>query len=254
MVNNRKGNYAAKSSEEVHEAPMSKSAMHGLRMRGRRFKKVGTGSAAKDAENAPSASETHISDMDSDDLDNVPLARLLKKSVFVPTPSLHHASNVEPSPSHHSSPVRSSVPDNVSHVEPALAPIDESITTEGRTDIHADEIPANDEDNVEPVNTVTHDNEILVNENVELDVHNDSRHEIQPIPEERISDEANFSDKHHSCLSVMSLIEKMVHTRGLKFKISLVVINDFLGNNVAPDCSPSIPSNEVLASILSRGT
>ena len=41
---------------------------------------VGTGCAAKDAENAPSAFETHISDMDFDDLDNVPLARLLKKS------------------------------------------------------------------------------------------------------------------------------------------------------------------------------
>ena len=38
MVNTRKGNYAAKSSEEVHEAPVSKSAMHGVRMRGRRFK------------------------------------------------------------------------------------------------------------------------------------------------------------------------------------------------------------------------
>uniref|UniRef100_A0A9I9DZ05 Uncharacterized protein n=1 Tax=Cucumis melo TaxID=3656 RepID=A0A9I9DZ05_CUCME len=33
MGNTRKGNYAAKSSEEVHEAPVSKSAMHGVRMR-----------------------------------------------------------------------------------------------------------------------------------------------------------------------------------------------------------------------------
>ena len=73
--------------------------------------------------------------MDSDDLDNIPLARLLKKNyvpnvaiekstdpilsvhsqessssedVFVPT-SLHHASNVEPGPSHHSVPIRSLV-------------------------------------------------------------------------------------------------------------------------------------------------
>ena len=41
---------------------------------------VGTRSVVKDAENALSASETHISDMDSDDLDNIPLTRLLKKS------------------------------------------------------------------------------------------------------------------------------------------------------------------------------
>ncbi|TYK11263.1 envelope-like protein [Cucumis melo var. makuwa] len=144
MVNTRKGNYAVKSSKEVHDALALKSAMHGVRMRGRCFKDdVGTGSALKDAEIALSVSETHISDMDSDDLDNVPLARLMKKNsvprvaaeksidfivsihyqessssegVFVSTNGLHiqvHASNVEPGPSHHSSPIRSSVPDNV---------------------------------------------------------------------------------------------------------------------------------------------
>ena len=47
---------------------------------------------------------------------------------------------------------------------------------------------------------------------------------------------------------------QIVHIRGLKFKISLVVINGFLGNNVARDGSSSIPSNEVLASILYGGT
>ena len=108
----------------------------------------------------------------------------------------------------------------------------------------------------------------------------------------RIADEVNVLDKHHSCLSVMSFIEKAgliktisnvgpfypqlirefivnlladfndpsspdyqtVHIRGLKFKISLVVTNGFLVNNGSPDCSPSIPSNEVLASILYAGT
>ena len=38
MVNTRKGNYAVKSSEEVHESPISKSVVHGVRIRGRRFK------------------------------------------------------------------------------------------------------------------------------------------------------------------------------------------------------------------------
>ena len=90
-------------------------------------------SAVKSAENAPSVSETHVSNMDLDDLDDIPLARLLKKSyasevalakptdpiisahsqkssssedVFVPTPGLHHASNVERGPSQHSPSVR----------------------------------------------------------------------------------------------------------------------------------------------------
>ncbi|KAA0052067.1 envelope-like protein [Cucumis melo var. makuwa] len=167
MVNTRKGNYATKSSEKVHEALVSQSIMHGVRMRGRHFtKEIGIGSAAKDAENAPSAYETHISEMDFDDLDNVPLARLLKKSsvfyvttkksndpilsvhsqesssskgVFVLTPGLHYASNVEPGPSHHSSPVRSSILDNVTtsnpHFNPAPALADKSIATEGRTSV-----------------------------------------------------------------------------------------------------------------------
>ena len=34
MVNTRKENYAAKSSEEVHDALVSKSSMYGVRMRG----------------------------------------------------------------------------------------------------------------------------------------------------------------------------------------------------------------------------
>ena len=161
---------------------------------------VDTGSALKDAENASRASKTHIFDMDFDDLDNVPLDRLLKKSsipdvatakctypilsvhsqesssfegVFVPTLGLHHASNVEPGPSHHSS-----VPDNVTtsnlHVKLAPALTNEPIVTEGRTDVHADETPANDEDNVELVGTGVHDDEIPVNENIEPYVRNDS--------------------------------------------------------------------------------
>ena len=95
--------------------------------------------------------------------------------------------------------------------------------------------------------------------------------------------------KHHSCLSIMSLIEKYglsktisnvrpfypqlirkcivnlptnfndfsspdfqtVHIRGFKFKISPAIINGFQGNNLALDCSSTVPSNKVLASVLS---
>ena len=38
MVNTWKGNYQAKSFGAVNEAPTSQSNMHGVRMRGRRFK------------------------------------------------------------------------------------------------------------------------------------------------------------------------------------------------------------------------
>ncbi|TYK11811.1 uncharacterized protein E5676_scaffold152G00230 [Cucumis melo var. makuwa] len=45
-----------------------------------------------------------------------------------------------------------------------------------------------------------------------------------------------------------------VHIRGFKFVISSAVINGFLGNTVDIDCSPSCPTTEVLANVLSGGT
>uniref|UniRef100_A0A9I9E771 Putative plant transposon protein domain-containing protein n=1 Tax=Cucumis melo TaxID=3656 RepID=A0A9I9E771_CUCME len=45
-----------------------------------------------------------------------------------------------------------------------------------------------------------------------------------------------------------------VHIRGFKFVISPAVINGFLGNTVDIDCSPSCPTTEVLANVLSGGT
>ncbi|TYJ98252.1 uncharacterized protein E5676_scaffold2294G00010 [Cucumis melo var. makuwa] len=49
-------------------------------------------------------------------------------------------------------------------------------------------------------------------------------------------------------------ISNVVHIRGFKFVISLAVINGFLGNVVDINCSPSCPSTEVLATVLSGGT
>ncbi|TYK11805.1 envelope-like protein [Cucumis melo var. makuwa] len=108
--------------------------------------------------------ETLLFDMDSDDLDDVPFARLLKKTivpedtvkmpttpsasvhyqessstegVFVPTPSIHHNSNVQPKPSIHSPP-SASLPSepNVAH---ASIPGNVSTAPEGRTDVQSDE-------------------------------------------------------------------------------------------------------------------
>ncbi|KAA0060145.1 uncharacterized protein E5676_scaffold1836G00020 [Cucumis melo var. makuwa] len=170
-----------------------------------KHEEITTGSAAKGVENAPSVSKTHISDMDSDKQDNVPLVRLLKKGfasnvapaksadptisarsqesssfedVFVPTPSLHHASNKEPGPSQHSYSDRSSISNDVPtpnrHSKPASLPIDEFITIEERTDVSADETP--DDENVELANTRT-------TNTVELDVNNDFQPETQQYPE-----------------------------------------------------------------------
>ncbi|KAA0054585.1 uncharacterized protein E5676_scaffold22G00160 [Cucumis melo var. makuwa] len=108
MVNTRKGTYTDKSFEEVLEAPSLRAAVHGIQVRGRRFKstlprrpyripsekshayiprgltkslhkEIDSGNVTKDAETVPTVSEAHFSDMNSDDLDDVPLARLLKK-------------------------------------------------------------------------------------------------------------------------------------------------------------------------------
>ncbi|XP_050939309.1 uncharacterized protein LOC103495034 [Cucumis melo] len=45
-----------------------------------------------------------------------------------------------------------------------------------------------------------------------------------------------------------------VHIRVFKFVISPAMINGFLGNPVDIDCSPSCPTTEVLATVLSEGT
>ncbi|TYK08882.1 uncharacterized protein E5676_scaffold1411G00040 [Cucumis melo var. makuwa] len=256
-------------------------------------------SAAKGVETAPSVSKTHILNMDSDEQDDVPLARLLKKGfvlnvastksvnpiisarsqessssedVFIPTPGLYHASDQEPGPSQHSPPIRNDVP--------------------------AVETPIDDE-NVDPTNTDA-------TNIVEPDVHDDFQLETQQssevsrpkgkkfqqnrrnittktgrkkiplnIPSVPI-DGISFHLEENTISNVESfysqLIRKFivnlssdfndpsspdyqtVHIRGLKFKISLAVINEFLGNNIEPDCSPSNPSNEVLVFVLSGGT
>ncbi|TYK14798.1 uncharacterized protein E5676_scaffold1610G00420 [Cucumis melo var. makuwa] len=51
-----------------------------------------------------------------------------------------------------------------------------------------------------------------------------------------------------------SLDYQTVHIRGFKFVISPIVINGFLENVIDVDYSPSSPSTDVLASVLSGGT
>ncbi|KAA0058483.1 envelope-like protein [Cucumis melo var. makuwa] len=195
MVNTRKVPYTGKSSEEVHEVASPKGAMHGVRI--------------------TSASEAHLSDMDSDDLDVVPLTRLLKKApvsdvvteqptdpvfslhsqessssegVFISTPGLHHNSVVELGPSLYSSPIRSSIPDKTTtidpHNNPAHVAVDESIETEGRTDDCDGEPPAADDNVVEPVDTDDHNDEVPVANFTDQGAHDDSHPETHPVHKE----------------------------------------------------------------------
>uniref|UniRef100_A0A9I9ECN8 Putative plant transposon protein domain-containing protein n=1 Tax=Cucumis melo TaxID=3656 RepID=A0A9I9ECN8_CUCME len=112
------------------------------------------------------------------------------------------------------------------------------------------------------------------------------------VGQQRIADEVNVSDKHHSCVSIMNLIEKAglsktisdvgpfypqlirefvvnlptdfndpsspnyqtIHIRGFKSTISPTVINGFLGNVVSINFAPSSSSTDVLAFELSEET
>lgn len=115
-MNTRKGNYQACSSDAVNKAPISQSNMHDVWTRGCCCKSTPTRRPYRLASEKPqvnvsesshlsmhdeiiaenitegvettlSVSETYISEMDSDEHDDVPLARLLRKWLF---------SNVEP--------------------------------------------------------------------------------------------------------------------------------------------------------------
>ncbi|KAA0063739.1 uncharacterized protein E5676_scaffold107G00480 [Cucumis melo var. makuwa] len=197
---------------------------------------------ATNAKHAPSAPETHMSDMDSDDLDDESSST---DGVFVPTPGLQDTSNVEPGPSLYFSLVR--------------------------TDVH------NDEDEVEPANTNDHTGKIPIDDNN----NSTTQLETHAFPEESKQTKKKFQQNRRNITTktgrkkIPSNVPSVpidgisfhleenvqrwnpdfqtIHIRGFKFKISPAVINGFLGNNLAPNCSPTVPSNEVLAFILSGG-
>ncbi|XP_008460262.1 uncharacterized protein LOC103499141 [Cucumis melo] len=108
------------------------------------------------------------------------------------------------------------------------------------------------------------------------------------VVQRQIADEVNVSHKHHLCLSIIALIVKAgmskiisnvgpffpqlikefivnfpskfnnpsspdyqtMHIRDSMFKISLAIINDFLGNTVVSDFQSSHPSNDELTYVL----
>ncbi|XP_008450214.2 uncharacterized protein LOC103491875 [Cucumis melo] len=245
--------------------------------------------------------------MDSDDLDDVPLARLLKKTnvpevtvqipaalfvsihsqesssiegVFVPTPGIPLASNVQPGPSMHSPPSLSLpfAPDDAHAYVPDNVPGDVSVAPEGKTDFQSDENevdPSNPDVCTEEVSTNADDTPATTLSSSEVPVaqkpikrksqqnrrnittktgrkkippnipsvpidgisfhHEENVQRLKFMVQQRLAVEVNVSDKHQSCMSIMDLIKRA-------------------GNVVDIDCSPSSPSTDVLASVLSGGT
>ncbi|TYK03158.1 putative mitochondrial protein [Cucumis melo var. makuwa] len=166
-----------------------------------------SGNVMKDAETAPTVSEAHLSDMDSDDLDDVPLARLVKKvtasdvvpeksadrvlfdhtqesssseGVFVPTPDLHQTSSVEPGPSLYSSPIQSPILDIVAPSDSHAALSAASSVPEGGTEARSEETPFDNVDGVETVAPGDHNDEVSVADTVD----SSAQQETLPVPTE----------------------------------------------------------------------
>ncbi|KAA0060127.1 envelope-like protein [Cucumis melo var. makuwa] len=196
--------------------------------------------------------------------------------MFVPTSGIHHTSNVQPGSLVHSPP-SASLPFELD-VTHAFVLDDVSAAPEGRTDVRMDE------NEVDPPNPDIHPEEVLANADDNLAVppgspeipialkpakrksqqnrcnittktgrkkipHNISSVSIDGISfyheenvqrwkfmvQRRIAYEINVFGKHQSCMSIMDFIERA-------------------GNVVDINCSPSSPSTDVLASVLSGGS
>ncbi|TYK05279.1 uncharacterized protein E5676_scaffold108G00960 [Cucumis melo var. makuwa] len=242
MVNTRKGTY--KSTKEVPEPPSPRAAVHGIRWFDKSIhEEIVSGNVMKDVETALAAFEAHLSDMDSDDLDDVPLARLVKKVTTPDVVSKNVNNNVlaqleTPSISTEPKPSRKKGQQ-----------LQRNITTKvGRKKIPLN-IPS------VPIDGIS----FHLEENVQR---------WKFVMQRRIADEVNISDKHHSCVSIMILIVKTrlsitisdvdpfcpqlirefvvnlptdfndpnspnyqtVHIRGFKFSITPAVINGTLSS------------------------
>ncbi|KAA0048229.1 gag-pol polyprotein [Cucumis melo var. makuwa] len=168
------------------------------------------------------ASEATVSNMDSDDQDNVPLIKSSStEGVFIPTPIDPRRSPALPSG--HS---------------PSIHPSESRLPTSqpDATEIPPEDIPPPTDDPIAP----SSEGQSLLKESVQC---------WKFLMQRRIVDERiiGFNDPS-------SADYQTVHIRGFKFVISPSVINEFLGNTVDIDCSPSCPIIEVLANVLSGGT
>ncbi|KAA0059174.1 F5J5.1 [Cucumis melo var. makuwa] len=162
MVNTYKGTYTDKSTDTLPRRPykLPSEKAHADIPSGSTesvHEEIVSGNAMKDVETASGVSEAHLSDMDTDDLHDVPLARLVKKVTapdVVPEKFADHnqdhfehccsiSVNVAPSDSHAAPPAASNIP-------------------EGGTEGRSEETPLENVNGVEPVTPSDHNDEVPV--------------------------------------------------------------------------------------------
>ncbi|KAA0032212.1 putative gag-pol polyprotein [Cucumis melo var. makuwa] len=234
---------------------------------------------ASSVAHAPRVPATNVSDMDSNDWDDVPLAQLLKKTlipdvsnklhvnppssfhsqeslstkgVFIPTLGIPSASNVQPGLSAHSPPAS---PTLFSSVD-AHQSISDAVP--GDISDAPAQVPLNGDDNpvVPPASTDIPAASKPVEKKAQQKRRNittkTDRKKIPPnIPSVPID---GISFHHEESVQRWNPDYQTVHIRRFKFVISPTVINGFLGNVIEVDCSPSSPFTDVLISVLSGGT
>ncbi|TYK01006.1 envelope-like protein [Cucumis melo var. makuwa] len=306
MVNTRKTTY--KSTEEVLEAPSPRAVVHGIQVHGQRFKSTPPrgpyklpsenahvdipsgstelvheemvfGNAMKDDETAPAVSEAHLSNMDSDDLDDVPLARLVKKvtapdvvpekfadnvlsdhfqesssseGLFFLTLGLCQTSFVEPGSSLYSSPIHSLVLDIVAPTDSHVAPPAASSVPEGVTEAPSEETPPDNVDDVEHVAPGDHNDEVPVADIVDPN----AQQETPSVPTEpKLSRKKGQQLRRNITTKAgrkkIPLNIPLVPIDGISFHLEE---NVQCCNVVSINFAPSSSSTDVLASELSGGT
>ncbi|KAA0040417.1 uncharacterized protein E6C27_scaffold35G00400 [Cucumis melo var. makuwa] len=192
-------------------------------------------------------SESYMSEMDSDERDEVPLAR----SLFLSCPPIDVQQSV-PDPDHvsqSSDNVGENIHENVGkHVEPNNNSAPNGVEPNESVPPTEPEQPRADQkskmtktqEGRPMVTTKTGRKKILPN--------------IPSVPIDGISFRLKESVQRWKYNDPSCSDYQTVHIRGSNFNISPTIINGFLGNTVESGYTPLHPSNDVLASVLSRGT
>ncbi|TYK27163.1 cell wall protein RBR3-like [Cucumis melo var. makuwa] len=239
MVNTRRGKYQVHLTPIGSEDDSSITNMHNVRMRRNRFK---TTPYMRPYRLPSERNHSNLSNMDSDERDDVPLIYILKRGVFGKNPqpdsSVPGTSTVVPSPSENLENLSQDLVNidqgsNSSHVKPESVPTSENPTSE-----HSIEVQEPNKGNeasrdiLDPVSDVGEDRpqkksrkastrpKVITTKtghrkvppnipSIPIDgisFHlEESVHRWKYVVQRRFADEVNISDKHHSCLSVMDL-------------------------------------------------